>query len=405
MKDIPVKNKEPKTEKTEILIENNTLNIHTIENLKFVCDNSHWAERLKGFEAMSVRLDKGVESRDVKDILPLTTTNIEIFIDLCVSHLGDPHQKVAAESMSVLSTCVEKYTVQTGNKLGVLLTALFYRLADRRGQIKDAANVLLNTTRVSYEPNMIMAALSPRIFEIPERMKTALMQYMGVLVPHCTGYFSVPHNTGAFLGRMANILGCAGSKPSVTLTVAGRRLLALVGKAIPQVMMVQISTLPLQQQLVLKKLLVSSIPDIDLLVAAAGRADWNRASMEREKARNIQQANSQNTYSNNTEKLNEKSLGKSTGLLQDRTSEIPQQYSSGLSPQEKISPKSNIKELKIETYNQNKADFPSLSLAMFPENRFFLDPSPLNEYGTPPDTPPAPPGRHICIHMYLYTHT
>ena len=61
---------------------------------------------------------------------------------------------------------------------------------------RDQANVLLNTTRASYEPNAIIAALSPRIFDIPERMKTALMQYMGVIVPHCTAYFSVPINTG-----------------------------------------------------------------------------------------------------------------------------------------------------------------------------------------------------------------
>ena len=44
-----------------------------------------------------------------------------------------------------------------------------------------------------------------------------------------------PHYQGTFLSRMANILGCGGSKPSVTLTVAGKRLLELVSKAIPQV--------------------------------------------------------------------------------------------------------------------------------------------------------------------------
>ena len=27
-------------------------------------------------------------------------------------------------------------------------------------------------------------------------MKTALMQYLGVIVPYCTDYFSVPQNTG-----------------------------------------------------------------------------------------------------------------------------------------------------------------------------------------------------------------
>jgi hypothetical protein len=56
--------------------------------------------------------------------------------------------------------------------------------------------VLLNTTRASYEPNALLAALSPRILDIPERMKTALMQYLGVIVPYCTDYFTVPQNTG-----------------------------------------------------------------------------------------------------------------------------------------------------------------------------------------------------------------
>ena len=108
---------------------------------------------------------------------------------------------------------------------------------------------------------------------------------------------------------MANILGCSGSKPSVTLTVAGKRLLELVSKAIPQVqgrfiilpdqlvmptftfmvpylsnssfvylqlLLGQLAILPLQQQITLKKLLEASIPNIDSLVAAAGRSDWNR---------------------------------------------------------------------------------------------------------------------------------
>ena len=55
------------------------------------------------------------------------------------------------------------------------------------------------------------------------------------------------------LGRMANVLGCAGTKPSVTLTVAGRKLLELVYKAVPSVLLVSLASLPLQQQTVLKK--------------------------------------------------------------------------------------------------------------------------------------------------------
>jgi hypothetical protein len=32
-------------------------------------------------------------------------------------------------------------------------------------------------------------------------MKTALMQYLGVIVPYCTDYFSVPQNTGTREGE------------------------------------------------------------------------------------------------------------------------------------------------------------------------------------------------------------
>ena len=43
-----------------------------------------------------------------------------------------------------------------------------------------------------------------------------------------------------------------------------------------QILLGQLAILPLQQQITLKKLLEASIPDIDALVAAAGRSDWNR---------------------------------------------------------------------------------------------------------------------------------
>ena len=37
---------------------------------------------------------------------------------------------------------------------------------------------------------------------------------------------------------MANIMGCSGSKPSVTLSVAGRRILELLAKTAPQVIII-----------------------------------------------------------------------------------------------------------------------------------------------------------------------
>jgi hypothetical protein len=235
-----------------------------------MADDSHWATRLEAFETILQRLTAASEANDT----PPTAT-VESYAEISMTHLGDAHQKVATEALAVLTMCIVKFTAATSNKLGAILTALFQRLADRRAQIRDQANNLLNVSRSAYDPCAVAAALSPRILDIPERMKTALMQYLGVVIPHCGAFFSQPHNTWAFLGRVASVLGCGGSKPSATLTVAGRRVLELVYKTAPHVVLSQIATLPLQQQLLVKKLLESAVPDVDTLVSAAGRAEWN----------------------------------------------------------------------------------------------------------------------------------
>ena len=81
-----------------------------------------------------------------------------------------------------------------------------------------------------------MAALSPRMGEVPDRMKTALLQFMGAIAPHCEEYFTHVMHTRTFLSRIAHIAeGTAGGKPSATLTVAARRLLELVYHTTPQV--------------------------------------------------------------------------------------------------------------------------------------------------------------------------
>lgn len=117
----------------------------TVEYLKGLCEDTHWATRLRGFEliseklskVMSVKADVGhIEDLGSKDSNTVTTVQVESYVDFAVTHLGDAHQKVAVEAMTVLSVCVQAFTVQTVGKLGALLTALFNRLADRRAQIK-----------------------------------------------------------------------------------------------------------------------------------------------------------------------------------------------------------------------------------------------------------------------------
>lgn len=117
----------------------------TVEYLKGLCEDSHWATRLRGFELISEKLSKvmsakadvgHVEDLGSKDSNTVSTIQIESYVDLAVMHLGDAHQKVAVEAITVLSVCVQAFTAHTLGKLGVLLSALFNRLADRRAQIK-----------------------------------------------------------------------------------------------------------------------------------------------------------------------------------------------------------------------------------------------------------------------------
>jgi hypothetical protein len=241
--------------------------VYSMETLRNMTEDSNWESRLKGFEIISKQLKKLASIEDKSNALV-----IETYVDMAVNHIGDQHQKVAIESLQVISNCIESFHSQCIPKLGSILTSLFHRLADRRMPVRDQANSLLNNARVTFDPVSIISALSPKIVEIPDRMKTAVIQFLVIVAPHCSTYFNSPQNAWAFLGRMANVLGCGSTPPSTTLTVAGKRLLELVYNTSPNIILNQLAVLPLQQQTILKKML-SSISDIDMLVANAGKQE------------------------------------------------------------------------------------------------------------------------------------
>jgi hypothetical protein len=118
---------------------------------------------------------------------------------------------------------------------------------------------------------IIASALCPRINEVPDRVKTALLQFLGVTVPFCEEYFAHSINTLAFLNRLSNILGAQGTKPSAALSAAGRLLVELVYKVAPKVVYAQICLLNGSQQTLIKNLLIPVCPDINSLVSAAGK--------------------------------------------------------------------------------------------------------------------------------------
>jgi hypothetical protein len=207
--------------------------IYTPETLRKMVQDDNWETRLKAFEVINHRLKQAESSDQFND------TFLDIVLDLSVTHLEDSHIKIASESMQVIQRIIENvsYSLKTRSKIPLLITALFFRLADRRLTIRDQANALLNTIRQSFDPVLIITALSPKMVEMPSRIRTAVVQFLGAIVPRCEEFFTQSGNTSSFLGRLATLLSdVGGTKPSATLTIAGKRLLDLVHKTAPKVM-------------------------------------------------------------------------------------------------------------------------------------------------------------------------
>ncbi len=193
-------------------------------------EDPHWDVRVKALEAMISRLQRAVDAQEAME-----SSVLDSFLDLSLPLLGDAHHKVAGDSLQVLQICIASFPLQVHSRMGAIMMALFHRLADRRQPIREAANGILNLLRTTTDPVLIMIALSPRMGEVPDRMKTALLQFMSAIAPHCEEYFAQSGHTKAFLSRMAHIVDGTGVKPSATLTAAARRLLELVFRTSPQV--------------------------------------------------------------------------------------------------------------------------------------------------------------------------
>lgn len=180
-------------------------------------------------------------------------------------------------------------------KLGYMMPALFARLADRRSKIRDKANEILNNIKASYDPNILIAALSPRLCEVSDRVRTAVVQFLLTIAALCEPFFRNPvsncflksflfgslvfsqSNTHIFLSRMAHLMGSGGAMtPSTAFLLTGKRLLELVYKTTPQVMLSQIAGLPLLEQVTIKKNLSALVTNIDAAVTAASKVEWNR---------------------------------------------------------------------------------------------------------------------------------
>ena len=204
--------------------------IFSAETLRTMLEDSQWSVKVKALESMHARLQRASDSGET-----LSDDLVGSFVDLCLPVLGDPHHRVATDALQVLQRSVASFPKQVTSRVGATTLALFHRLADRRQNVREVANSVLNLVRTNIDGPVIMAALSPRMGEVPDRMKTALMQFMGAIAPHCEEYFSQGNHAWAFLSRLAGVIGGGNVKPSATLTVAARRLLELVYRAAPTV--------------------------------------------------------------------------------------------------------------------------------------------------------------------------
>lgn len=187
---------------------------------------------MRGLEAINSRLAK-LFAPHTETSKWHNTAAVDAAMEIIFRLLDDAHHRVSGEAMVALRSCMEIAPSDLCARIGSFLPALFMRLADKRPHIREDANALLNIVRVKFEPAMIFSSLLPRIVDFSDKTKTALMQFLGVIVPHCGEHFqNFPQQTSSFLAKMAVVLS---SKPSNTLFVACRRLLELIYKAAPQV--------------------------------------------------------------------------------------------------------------------------------------------------------------------------
>jgi hypothetical protein len=231
-------------------------------------------------EAVSLRFTKWVSTSSSDSAHPIP---LEELLDLTIKALSDPNQRVSTQAHQTLEILVTTQNSLIASKLVVLLPILFNRLGDRKPLIKTQANEMLDSLRQVHDPCTLMSILSPKIPEVPERTLISIVQYLITIAPLCGSYFIQPSNTGAFLNRMALVLSThQGRRPSSSLILSGHRLLDLVYKSSNEVVLSQLTTLPLQHQTELKKIFATKVPNLDSLITSVGKLESSALSTDQE---------------------------------------------------------------------------------------------------------------------------
>ena len=313
----------------------------TIEIIKNMSNDSYWNNRLKLFEMINNKLNNNntttnnynnnstttddntnttnsdnnnsnnnsgtnnsinTSTNQRSGIAFFSLTIFDLIIDTALTHISDLHHKVAIEAIYTIHLCMIYYNIYhtyIDNKLDVILITLFNRLSDRRQVVKDHTNNILILIRDTIPPVIIMTALSPKINEVNERMKTPMIVYINTLIPLCTDYFIQYTYTYTFLTRICYIIQptSTNTKPTNTLLIQINKTLILLYQTSPISVRTGIANLSLSNQLIVKRMLSTHVPDIDSLVTQAGRGQeqWNSTNTSNNKISSTNNSNNSTT--------------------------------------------------------------------------------------------------------------
>ena len=300
----------------------------SIEIIKNMSSDSYWNNRLKLFEMINNKLNTSTSNTTTTTSTTTTTaaadnntnsintttiqrsgifayfssTIFDLIIETAMTHISDLHHKVALEAIYTIHLCMIYYNIYhtyIDNKLDVILITLFNRLSDRRQVVKDHTNNILILIRDTIPPVIIMTALSPKINEVNERMKTPMIVYINTLIPLCTDYFIQYTYTYTFLTRICYIIQptSTNTKPTNTLLIQINKTLILLYQTSPISVRTGIANLSLSNQLIVKRMLSTHVPDIDSLVTQAGRGQeqWNSTNTSNNKISSTNNSNNSTT--------------------------------------------------------------------------------------------------------------
>ena len=200
----------------------------SMEELRILSEDSNWENRLKSVQTIIKKIEtlkNLIESTSSSNLTSSHVVSLENMLDIVIPHLDDAHHKVTTASFEVLEVCIDKFSSVTSGKLHSFLFILFHRLGDRRPHIRDKANDLLNNIKKVYDPVTIVSSIAPRIAEISDRVRASVLQFLIVIAPYTSPYFSQAHNASLFLNRISSIFSAPGVKPSMPVIAAINRFI------------------------------------------------------------------------------------------------------------------------------------------------------------------------------------